>query len=175
MNDPNDGGLSVARVGNGGALTLLLGAAALAYIVKDHLSTPYDAIFEAVAKRTGVPENLLRAIGRKESSFQPNARNPRTGTYPNGSWDVGLMQINTKTGAAYGYSPVDLLDPAKSVDAAARTLMDMRRSLGTRFSPYTWPAAYNVGPDLEPWLVGQAYASSVLYHWQLYDFGRMLA
>lgn len=168
-------GMGTMKLGDGGALVLLVGAAALAWLVKDHTSTPYDPIFDASGARYGVPSNLLRAIARVESGFNPGALNPATGNYPNGSRDVGLMQINSSNGTRFGLSRADLLDPAKSVDAAARLLVELRTQLGDRFSPFTWPAAYNVGPDLEPATVGSAYASRVLYHWELYDFGRMLA
>ena len=149
------------------ALVLLIGGAAFAYIVADHLTTPYDAEFEKASRTYGVPSNLLRAVARVESNFKPGAISP-TG-------DVGLMQINVVTGARYGRDRTALLNPSVSIDLAARYLKELRGNLGTRFSPFTWPAAYNVGPDLNPKDVGIAYASRVLYHWQLYDFGRVLA
>lgn len=170
-----DGDFTVARLGDATTLTLVLGAAALAYVVRDHLSTPFDSLFDAAGKKYNVPSNLLRAIGRRESGFRTTARNPATGAYPNGSFDVGVMQINTITGAKLGYSVAQLSDPATSIEAAARVLAENRNTLGARFSSFTWPASYNVGPANVSSTVGEAYAASVLYHWQLYDLGRMFA
>lgn len=174
-------GLGSSRIGNLGTLVLLSGAAALAYIVRDHGATPFDPDFDATAAKYNVPGNLLRAIGRVESGFNPNALDPAPGpggavvNYPNGTRDVGLMQVNSKTGAAYGYSRADLLVPSKCIDAAGRNLAEIAATLGDKLSVFTWPAAYNVGPDLVPQSVGEAYAARVLYHWQLYDFGRLFA
>lgn len=50
--------------------------------------------FEAAAERYGVPAELLRAITRVESSFNPAAIND-THKASTGSVDLGLMQINS--------------------------------------------------------------------------------
>lgn len=171
----DEGGIEVAKIGDGAKLTLLLGAAALAYIVKDHLTTPYDPLFDAVGAKHAIPPNFLRAIARHESGFKSGARNPKTGTYPNGSFDTGLMQINTKTGASFGYTPAQLLDPVTSIEAAAKVLAQNRTVLGAKFSSFTWAASYNVGPGRTDLAVGQVYAGAVMYHYQLYSFGRMFA
>lgn len=163
------------KLGNTGVLITLAAAAGLAYIVRDHLTTPFDSAFEARGKAWGVPPNLLRAIGHVESRFNAAALDPASHDYPNGTRDVGVMQINSATGQRYGYSREDLRDPLKNIDAAAHYLDELKANLGARLSSYTWPAAYNVGPDLLPHDRGVLYASSVLYHWQLYDLGRMFA
>lgn len=156
-------------------LWLVVGAAAgLAWIVRDHLTTPYDALFDTAGAKHKVPSNLLRAIAWWESrgSFNASAVSPENS---NGSRDYGLMQINSRTLAAYGLSVSAALSPATSIDTAARLLVEIRKTLGPRFSAFTWPMAYNVGPDLAPHAAGQVYASQVLWHWQLYDLGRALA
>lgn len=171
----DDWGFTVAKVPNGVLLTLAIGGAALAYIVADHLHTPYDPDFDEIGAKYGVPSNLLRALARVESGFNPAARNPKTGTYPAGNYDVGLMQVNTTTGSRLGYTAVQLGAPRTSIEAAARLLVMNRQALGNRYSPQALAASYNVGVDLKPADVGAAYAAKVLYHWNLYDMGRVLA
>lgn len=154
---------------------VLLGAAAgLAFAVRNHLSTPFDPLFDAAGARHQVPSNLLRAIAWWESRgmFNAGAISPSNA---NGTRDYGLMQINERTGAALGFTTTQLLDPATSIDAAARWLVKLRQELGSRFSSFSWPAAYNVGSDLSPSAAANAYASAVFWHWGLYDVGRSLA
>jgi soluble lytic murein transglycosylase-like protein len=173
--------IGTSRFGDMVLLGALVGAAALAYITRNHTSTPYDKDFDELGKKWSIPPNLLRAIAKKESNFNPNALNPDNSVdgnernYPNGSRDIGLMQVNSSTGKHYGYSRADLLVPRKCIECACRVLIDNRRDLGAKYSIYTWPASYNVGPDLTPVETGERYAAEVVYHWQLYDAGRMLA
>jgi len=152
---------------------LLLGAAAgLAFAVRNHLATPYDPLFDEMGARYHVPPNLLRAIARVESGFRPDAVSPEN---INGTKDYGLMQLNTATLRRVGLSIADAMVPRRNVDAAARLLQSIRGELGERFSSFTWPMAYNVGSDLHPAIAGEDYARRVLWHWQLYDLGRMFA
>jgi soluble lytic murein transglycosylase-like protein len=153
-------------------LVLVLGGvAAIAYATLSYRSTPYDDDFDRIGAQFGVPSNLLRAIARKESSMRADAISPANA---NGSRDYGLMQVNSSNLSRLGISIAAALTPAVSIRVAATILAEMRRTLGDRFSSFTWPAAYNVGPDLQPTAVGQAYAGSVMYHWLLYDLGRAL-
>lgn len=159
-------------------LVLLGGALALTFAVRNHLATPYDDAFETAAKRHSVPANLLRALATVETGGgDPKAMRADAVSPPNanGTRDYGLMQINAFNLERLGISTSQALNPYTSADAAARVLADMRRSLGDRFSSFTWAAAYNVGPDLKPELTGQAYAAKVLYHWQLFELGRVFA
>lgn len=153
---------------------ILFGAgAAYAFLVKDYLRTPFDGTFDKVGKARGVPPNLLRALARHESNMNPKAV---SSVNVNGTRDYGLMQINERTARAMGVDPLKLVNNVElSIDTAARVLLDMQRSLGERFSNFTWPMAYNVGPDLLPRSVGETYASKVVWHWTLYDMGRILA
>jgi soluble lytic murein transglycosylase-like protein len=152
---------------------LFAGAAAYAFAVKDFGATPYDREFDAAGAKYGVPSNLLRAIARKESNF----RNVDSRPNANGTVDHGVMQVNDRTAAHYGVSVSALSNPATCIDVAAHLLSDIRRELIARgrFSPFTWPAAYNVGGDLQPAAIGEAYASAVLFNWIRYDLGRVLA
>lgn len=162
---------------SGGVITLVLlgGAAALAYVVRDHLHTPYDADFDQLGKKYNIPSNFLRAIGRHESGFNPAALDPKTGTYPNGSVDVGIMQVNTKEGTHFGYTHADLLVPSKCIECACKYLVAVQKELGSKASIYTWAASYNTGAAHVGSDRGAAYSGAVVYHWQLYEIGRVLA
>lgn len=167
--------MHASKVGGVVSLVMLSSAAAIYFLVRDHLKTPYDDDFERIGKKYNVPTNLLRAIGRKESSFNPSALDPKTGTYPNGSVDVGLMQVNSKTGQHYGYSHADLLNPSKCIECASRYLVDVQTELGGKLSIYTWAASYNTGAAKVGTPRGEQYASDVVHHWQLYEMGRLFA
>jgi len=159
------------REGDSVVLVEVFAAGAVAYMVREHLTTPFDPLFDRIGREFDVPPNLLRAIARVESSFNPKAVNSTT-------LDYGLMQINKVTASRYGITDTnELFDPEKCVRLAARILSDMRRNLRVsgRFSSITWAIAYNVGPDLSPWHVGSVYGQRVVWNWTLYDLGRTLA
>lgn len=154
-------------IGKGAQLALLAGAAVLAYVVRDHLSTPYDAKFEQYGQQYGIEPNYLRATARKETGFRPSVIGV-TG-------DVGLMQIKPSTGAAFGYSKADLLNVDKNIVCACKVAAENIRTLGGSLSRSTLAASYNVGPASAKRGNGQGYAADVTTHWRLYDFGRMFA
>lgn len=90
--------------------------------------------YEEAGKRYGISPNLLYAISKGESSFNPIAINYNT----NGSYDYGLMQINSsweptlrKLGIPWG----TLADPCTNVMVGAWVLSQCIRDYG-----YTWPA-----------------------------------
>jgi soluble lytic murein transglycosylase-like protein len=66
-------------------LILLLGQSA------SFLGTAYAFCYEAAGSRYGVSPRLLHAISKVESNFNPLAVNQNN----NGSYDFGLMQINS--------------------------------------------------------------------------------
>ena len=96
---------------------------------------PADAFcYEEAGNRYGISPNLLYAISKGESSFNPIAINYNT----NGSYDYGLMQINSsweptlrKLGIPWG----TLADPCTNVMVGAWVLSQCIRDYG-----YTWPA-----------------------------------
>lgn len=166
--------LSVSKIGNGVGVMLLLGAGALAWVVKDHLSTPFDAFFDASGKRWNVDPNLLRAFGRKESRFNANAISARNA---NGSQDYGVMQVSSTNFAALGLTSSTALDPAKNIDAAGKLLASMKAELGSKYSYHAIVSAYNVGtPTVKArGIINESYVAEVTYHHQLYSIGRLFA
>lgn len=70
------------------------------------MATPFDALFAKYAEISGVPQQLIEAVARTESSLNPNAIGD------NGrSW--GLFQLYEPTARALGFAgPMrDMLDP----------------------------------------------------------------
>ena len=105
-----------------------MGAAASAPWVPAHLRS----MFAAAAARHGVPVQLLAAVAKAESGFDPSA--------VSGAGAVGLMQLMPATARGLG---VDPRDPAQAVDGAARLLASHLDRFGS--VPLAL-AAYNAGP-----------------------------
>lgn len=86
--------------------------------------------FEEAGGRYGVPPGLLWAIAKVESNFDPRALSRN----PDGSLDIGVMQINSSWA-----SELDpklwraLYDPCTNVMVGARILADCLQRHG-----YTW-------------------------------------
>lgn len=90
--------------------------------------------FDEAGSRYGISPNLLYAISKGESSFNPGAINFNT----NGTYDYGLMQINSswepklrKLGIPWN----TLADPCTNVMVGAWVLSQCIQDYG-----YTWPA-----------------------------------
>lgn len=103
------------------------------------------ACWDEAAKKYGVNPYLLYAIAKTESSLNPKAINRNK----NGSYDIGLMQINSNwlpTLRKHGLDEKRLFDPCTSIHVGAWVLAQNMRRLGN-----SWEAvgAYNAGrPDL---------------------------
>jgi soluble lytic murein transglycosylase-like protein len=92
---------------------------------------PYAGLFTAAGAKYGVSPGLLAAMASQESGFNAKA--------VSSAGAEGLMQFMPSTAAGLG---VDPLDPASSVDGAARYL----KSLTSRFGSTDLAlAAYNAG------------------------------
>jgi soluble lytic murein transglycosylase-like protein len=92
---------------------------------------PYANLFGQAAARYGLSPQLLAAVGKVESGYDPNAVSP--------AGAVGLMQLMPSTAAGLGVNPSD---PAQAIDGAARLLSRNLREFGSL--PLAL-AAYNAG------------------------------
>lgn len=92
----------------------------------------YDHLFRAAAARHGVPAEVLTAVARHESGFNPRAVSH--------AGAIGLMQLMPGTARGLG---VDPRDPAQAVDGAARLLAGHLNKYGSLELAL---AAYNAGP-----------------------------
>ncbi|MCZ2804169.1 transglycosylase SLT domain-containing protein [Modestobacter sp. VKM Ac-2983] len=93
---------------------------------------PYADLFAQAGARHGVSPALLAAVAKTESGFNSSARSSAGAT--------GLMQFMPATAKGLG---VDALDPASSIDGAARYLSQLTKQFG---STELALAAYNAGP-----------------------------
>lgn len=109
------------------------------------LSGGAHACWEEAGARYGISPHLLYAIAKTESSLNPAAINRNK----NGSYDLGLMQINSSWFPKlrkFGLDEKHLLDPCTSIHVGAWILAQNMQRLG-----YSWDAvgAYNSSkPDL---------------------------
>jgi soluble lytic murein transglycosylase-like protein len=108
-------------------------------------ATPALACWDDAAARYGVNPHLLYAIAKTESGLNPKAVNRNK----NGSYDVGLMQINSRwlpTLRKYGVDEAQLYDPCISIHVGAWILAQNMQRMGN-----SWEAvgAYNArNPEL---------------------------
>ena len=77
-------------------------------------ATPYGELIHATALRHGLNPNLVAAMVRHESGFDPQALSPRGAR--------GLLQVMPATAERFGISQNDLLDPELNLEAGARYL-----------------------------------------------------
>lgn len=105
----------------------------------------------AASKKHGVDVNIILAIMWKESYFTANAK---------GASCYGIMQVGKSTGAGFGYSTKDLVDPYKNADVATRLLNGQIKKFGSTTLGLT---AYNTGGgNVSKGNYTTAYANNVL-------------
>jgi hypothetical protein len=126
--------------GGGGATTGLpgVGGAALSTAsgVSNYVSGSgrFGSVFQAAARATGVPEQLLRAVSDAESTGNPNIVSPKGA--------IGLMQLMPGTAKDLGVT--DIHDPYQNVMAGSEYLQKLIKKYNGDV-----PAAlraYNMGP-----------------------------
>ena len=115
-------------------------SAEMAYAAR--ASAEMETCFVTVGQASGVSPALLKAIARVESSLNPKAVNA---THKNrtGSYDIGLMQINSrwlKKLEVHGITEIALYDACTSIEVGAWILADLFKRHGVN-----WEAvgAYN--------------------------------
>lgn len=112
-----------------GKAKLLLAVAALNLALAADVSA---FCFEEAGQQYGINPQILRAIAKVESNFNPAAVNYNT----NGSYDFGLMQINSIWAPTIGKERWNSLgDPCNSVKTGAWILSMCMEKYG-----YTWKA-----------------------------------
>lgn len=129
------------------------------------LSSQAQACWEEAAARYGIAAPLLQAIAQVESSGKPDALNldhlDRSGSY-----DIGLMQINSRwlpTLSQFGIDAQALMEPCTNILVGAWLLADLFARMGE-----SWDAvgAYNAACTS---LKGEACRSArYRYAWKVY-------
>lgn len=122
----------------------------------------YTPIINAVAERVELAPELLHAVVRAESAYDPNAVS-RAGA-------VGLMQLMPGTAELYGVA--DRRDPVANVHAGAQYLRDLLELFGQDLELAL--AAYNAGENavknhgnrIPPYPETQGYVRKVLSFYQ---------
>ena len=112
--------------------------------------------FEDAGRYYGVSPHLLWAIAKVESNFNPRAINRNK----NGTYDIGLMQINSSWFAylkKHGIDPSLLWEPCYNVYVGAMVLRHCIDTYG-----YSWRAVdcYNKGKKAK---------ENSMYVWKVYE------
>lgn len=96
-------------------------------------STDLDALFDKAAEKFGVSANLLKAVAKAESGFNPAARSS--------AGAMGIMQLMPATAAAFKVT--DPYDPEQSIMGGAELLSGLLKKYDGDTSLAL--AAYNAG------------------------------
>lgn len=120
-------------------------------------ATPYADVINAASARTGVPANLIAAVAKQESGFNPKAVS-KAGA-------EGIMQLMPAT--AKGLGVTNPLDATQSINGGATYLASLLKRFGGDTTMAV--AAYNAGPGavlryhgVPPYAETQKYVHNVL-------------
>ncbi len=123
---------------------LLIGVLGV-FIVSQASATSLERCFNLASQNYGIPVNLLKAIAKTETSFNPYAININK----NKSYDMGIMQINStwlpKLGRI-GITQADLFDGCKNIQIGAWILASNIKQYGFNrkaIGAYNSPTAKN--------------------------------
>lgn len=124
----------------------------------------FDSIVRSVSHRHGVDPNLVWAVMKAESNFNPHARS-RAGAR-------GLMQLMPET--ARQYNVADIYDPAENINGGVHHLRQLLNQFGGNVRLAV--AAYNAGAGtverykgIPPYSETRRYVRYVLAYYQLYS------
>lgn len=117
----------------------------------------FNNIIKTQAEKNGIDENLLKAVIKTESGFNPNARS--------GAGAMGLMQLMPKTAESLGV--IDPYNPQQNVEGGTKYLKNLLSKYeGNKEMAL---AAYNAGPGtvdryggIPPYKETQNYVKKVL-------------
>ncbi|MBZ0114615.1 MAG: lytic transglycosylase domain-containing protein [Thermoanaerobaculia bacterium] len=98
-------------------------------------STPYGELIFAAAERHGLNPDLVAAMVRVESAFQPAVVSPKGAR--------GLMQLMPATASRFGVAVHELANPERNLEAGTSYLEWLLRRFGE--DPSRVLAAYNAG------------------------------
>lgn len=103
--------------------------------ISDKDNTTYDTLIVKYSKKHGVDPNLIKAMIKQESSFNPNAKS--------GAGAVGLMQLMPDTANEVGVS--DRTDPEQSIEGGVKYIKKKIKEQNGDIKLAL--AAYNAGSD----------------------------
>jgi soluble lytic murein transglycosylase-like protein len=160
---PQEGeSVSIQPVGSPTLIRRILPDAASAPAGSPLAAVPYANLFTQAGTQYGVDPSLLAAVASQESGFDPNA--------VSSAGAEGLMQFMPSTAQGLGVNP---LDPASSINGAARYLSGLQNQFGSTALAL---AAYNAGSGavsryggVPPYAETQNYVRSVLSKAEAYS------